>query len=193
MWWTISPLRNSMVTELPFDPRFAADWLRHLRIVAGLDGLGLIAAALWVVVTMRLPVPLWLRALSSSVCLFVLVVVTLAFSITNASVAQMTADRSVFFDDEGSIDPQLIVGYTPDYLVTLHVQAGAALIVNEPSADAENAIPPADDDDSVNGRTARLARGYNAVIEMSDRPARLTVVGRQSIVDFMINRVPRPE
>ena len=37
------------------------------------------------------------------------VVITVAFSITNATIAQATVIRSVYLDDEGSIDPQLIV------------------------------------------------------------------------------------
>jgi hypothetical protein len=157
MWWTVSPFRNQFVTELPFRPGDAGPWLENLQIVGGLDALGVVAAALWVVVSMRLAVPLWLRALTASVCLFVLVVITVAFSITNATIAQATVTRSVFLDDEGSIDPQLIVGFTPEYLATLHVQSDTA------------------------------------VIELNDRPAKLTVVGRQSIVEHMLSRAPRSE
>jgi hypothetical protein len=195
MWWNITPLRSGMVTELPFNPADAAQWLENLRIVGGLDALGVVAAALWVVVAMRVAVPLWLRALASSVCLFVLVVMTVAFSITNATVAQATADRSVYFDDEGSIDPQLIVGTTQDYLVTLHVRRDTALRISTAATPAE---PPALESDGTLGGIGiddapapRTGQADIAVIEMTDRPAKLTVVGRQSIVDYMLSRQTR--
>ena len=62
--------------------------------------------------------------------------------------------RSVFLDDEGSIEPQLIIGFTPGYIATLH------------------------------------ARSDTAVVELNDHPAKLTVVGRQSIVDYLRERAP---
>jgi hypothetical protein len=196
MWWTISPLRGALVTELPFDPSQAADWLRNLRLVGGLDTFGVIAAAVWVVLAMRLPIAMWLRALSSTVCMFVLVVMTVAFAISNATIAQITADRSVYFDDEGSVDARLIVGNIPEYLVSLHVERGVALRVGEPGGQeetGEDALPSVIENDPNAMPAPRTTPAVNAVIEMSDRPARLTVVGRQSIVDYMIARTPREE
>jgi hypothetical protein len=205
MWWTVSPFRNAFVTELPFRPAETAAWLENLRIVGGLDALGVVAAALWVVVAMRLGVPLWLRALASSVCMFVLVVITVAFSITNATIAQISSERSVFLDEDGSVDPQLIVGSTPEYLVTLHVQAGTALLPpndNSPreSGSGTDSIDPQTpsgasstaQDQASQPRGARGRVGI-AVIEMSDRPTKLTVVGRQSIVDYLLSRRTREE
>ncbi len=200
MWWTISPLRNALVTELPFDPAQAETWLRNLRLVGGLDTFGVVAAAVWVVLAMRLSVPLWLRSLSSTVCMFVLVVMTVAFSISNATIAQFTLARSVFFDDEGSIDVQLIVGATPDYLVSLHVQQATELRVGE-SAENVAAVDGDASDGALDGAiddpnalpAPRTAPAANPVIEMTDRPARLTVVGRQSIVNFLLERAPRPQ
>lgn len=193
MWWTVSPFRNQFVTELPYAPANIKDWLDNLRIVGGLDALGVVAAALWVVVAMRLPVPMWLRALASSICLFVLVVITVAFAVTNATITQVTAQRSVFFDDEGSIEPRLIVGTTPDYLVTLHVQSGTALLSpasEEGSVDGEPPVPP--DGATAESSSAPRARGRvpEAVIEMSDRPAKLTIIGRESIFDFLNRKMP---
>lgn len=178
MWWTVSPFRNDFVTEIPAQPVNVAAWLDNLRIVGGLDALGVVAAALWVVVAMRLAVPMWLRALASSVCMFVLVVATVAFSITNATIAQATAQRSVFLDDEGSLDAQLIIGSTPEYLVTLRV---------EETAPQQQAPPPPQDDDFA----PRPQPTYLTIIEMSDRPAKLTVFGRQSIVEYLNNATPK--
>ena len=48
--------------------------------------------------------------------------VSVAMSMTNATVAQATADRSVFFLDDGSLDPQLLIGYTPQSAATLRVR-----------------------------------------------------------------------
>lgn len=173
MWWTVSPFRNQYVTEIPFRPDQAASWLENLRIVGGLDALGLVAAALWVVVAMRLAVPVWLRALASSVCLFVLVVLAVAFSITNATITQVTTERSVFLDDEGSLDPQLVVGFTPEYLVSLHVEQTAPVRRPAPVERPESGPAPTDAD-------------LITVIEMTDRPAKLTVFRRQSIIDYML-------
>lgn len=180
MWWTVSPFRNQFVTEIPSQPINAQAWLDNLRIVGGLDALALVAAALWVVVSMRLAVPLWLRALASSVCMFVLVVLTVAFSISNATIAQATTERSIFLDDEGSLDPQLVVGFTPEYLVTLRV---------EKASPPRQSPPPTAD--GVSAESPRVS--FVTIVEMTDRPTKLTVFGRQSIIDYMLNAVPKPE
>jgi hypothetical protein len=180
MWWTVSPFRNQYVTEIPARPMDAQVWLDNLRIVGGLDALALVAAALWVVVAMRLAVPLWLRALASSVCLFVLVVLAVAFSISNATIAQMTTERSIFLDDEGTLEPQLVVGFTPEYLVTLRVEPTSPLRqIPLPTAEGETPSPPPPD--------------FITIVEMTDRPSKLTVFGRQSIIDYMLNAVPKPD
>ena len=177
LWWTVSPFRNQFVTELPFRPDQTAAWLDNMRIVGGLDALAVIAAALWVVVAMRVAVPLWLRALASSVCLFVLVVLTVAFSISNATITQLMTDRSVFLDDEGSLDPQLVVGFTPEYLVTLGVERTAP--VRRPSTQpAFNSAGDPTDPDLI------------TVVEMTDRSATLSVYRRQSIIDFLRTTSP---
>lgn len=152
--WTVSPFRRSFVSELPFDPQGAARWLEDLQTLAGLDVLALISAALWVVVIMRLAIPLWLRVLTASMCFFSLVVVTVGMSISGAAAAQVSASRSLIFTDDGTIEPNLLLGSTR--------QSMAVLVVN----------------------------GNSVLVELRERPANLTVVGRQSILEFLNSRAP---
>lgn len=126
--WTISPYRNNLMYELPFNPAAAQTWLANLQTVGGLDVLGAIAAALWVVVAMRLRVPLWLRGISVSACFFALVVMTVAMSMSNATASMISVDRSVFFLDDGSLETRLVIGDTPHALATLTVRGDQTFI-----------------------------------------------------------------
>lgn len=158
--WTVSPWRARYLGELPFNPALAEAWQENLRIASGLDVLATVAAALWVVVTMRLTIPLWLRALAASASLFALVVVAVAMSMSNAAAAQIDAHRSVFFLDDGSLQPQLVIGYTPQSLAAL----------------------------GISGQQPAMC-----IVELRDRPEVLIVIGRQSIVEYMISRAARDE
>lgn len=155
--WTVSPFRGSFVTELPFAPQDATRWLEDLQTLAGLDVLAVISAALWVVVIMRLAIPLWLRVLTASMCFFSLVVVTVGMSMSSAAAAQVTASRSLIFIDDGTLDPRLLLGSTR--------QSMAVLVVD----------------------------GQSILVELRERPSNLTVVGRQSIIDFLNSRAPAEE
>jgi hypothetical protein len=126
--WTVSPYRNDLLRELPFDPADAASWLADLQTAGGLDVLGTIAASLWVVVAMRLHIPIWLRGLSASACYFALVVTAVAMSMSNAAASMISADRSVFFLDDGSIETRLVLGHTPRALATLNVRDGRTFV-----------------------------------------------------------------
>lgn len=128
IWWTVSPLRSHMVNELPLHPAGASRWLSDLQTVAGLDVLAGVAAAIWVVVAMRLAVPIWMRALSASACLFTLVVVVVAASMSGASVAQAGAGRAVISLDGGMSEPRMMLGFTPQYLATLQVEGDMAIV-----------------------------------------------------------------
>lgn len=126
--WTVAPYRNHLINELPYEPAEASQWLADLQTVGGLDILATIAAALWVVVVMRLAIPLWLRGVSASACLFALVVIAVAMSMTNAAVAQITAARSVFFLDDASLETRLVLGFTPRSFVTLNVSGNRSIV-----------------------------------------------------------------
>jgi len=154
IWWTVSPIRRALIEELPFDFADVNGWLDNLRLAAGMDALATVAAALWVVMAMKLAIPAWMRGLSASACFFALVVVTVAMAMSNATVSQVNTGRSVYLAEEGSLDERLVVGFTPQSIVTLHVE------------------------------------NYRSIIEVSDKPASLTVVGTQSIAGYLDQRKP---
>lgn len=156
IWWTVSGYRNGMVNELPFLAADGAQWLTNLETVCGLDVLATIASASWVVLVMRLPIPVWLKALSSSFAMFTLLVVMVAMSMSNATVAQITASRSVYLADDGSLDARLLVGSTRDHFATMRLENGAI------------------------------------AIDLVNRPNTLTVIGSQSIVDFLADGATTP-
>jgi hypothetical protein len=126
--WTVSPFRNNHVRELPVAPEEAMQWLADLQLVGGLDVLGTIAASLWVVVAMRLTIPLWLRGLSASACFFALVVVAVAMSMSNATVAQLTTERSVVFLDDNSLQPRLLLGHTTHSIAALNIRGSRSFV-----------------------------------------------------------------
>lgn len=128
VWWTASTTRNASFGGLPFHPADAEAWLGSLRTVAGLDAVGLIAAAVWVVLVMRLAIPTWLRALSASASFFALAVVTVAVSASGAAVAQLQVPRSEVFLDDGSVHTRLVLGFTPRQIATLRVDEGGAVV-----------------------------------------------------------------
>ena len=127
-WWTVSPQRTKLVTALPMDPRDATEWLRGMQTAAGIDLLGFIAAALWVVLAFRLPVAMWLKALMVSVTFFGLVVVTVAMSISNGSAAHTETGKSVVLLDDESTNWRLLLGHVGDRMATLEIGPEAAEI-----------------------------------------------------------------
>jgi hypothetical protein len=128
IWWTASRVRNDRIGELPFDPIDAPTWLENLRTIAGLDVLAVIATAVWVVLVMRLAIPIWMRAITATASLFSLVVVIVAMSMTNAAVAQIQTFRSVVFLDDGSLDTRLVLGYTGRHVATLRLDSGITIV-----------------------------------------------------------------
>jgi len=127
-WWTASGIRLASFRGLPFHPGDAETWLSSLRTAAGLDALGVIAGAVWVVLVLRLAIPLWLRALSASASFFALVVVTVAVSASSAAVAQLQLPRSEVFIDDGSVHTRLLLGFTPRQVATLRIDEGGAIV-----------------------------------------------------------------
>ena len=124
IWWTVSPFRTGLMQSMPQMPASAEAWHSHLQIAAGLDVLMVITAALWVVLVMRLAVPLWLRALSASVSFFALVVIVVAMSLSSAAAAQLAAPRSLCLLPDAQDDWQLLLGSTPHHIATLGVRDG---------------------------------------------------------------------
>ena len=110
-----------------------------------------------VVLVLRLPIPLWLRALSASVAIFALGVGTVGMSVSTATAAQVHARRSICLADQNPLNGQLLLGTTQHRHALLHVEGNVNLI------------------------------------ELSLDPPSLTVVGTQSIVDFLGEQVPPTE
>ena len=158
LWWTASQVRNDKIGELPLVLGSADQWLENLQTVAAFDVLMVIAAALWAVLVLRLAIPRWLKAITASASFFTLVVLAVALSISNAAVAQIEADRSLVFVDDGSLDEQLLLGFTRGH---------AALL--------------------------RITPNNTVETRLIERDTRLTVYGRQSIIDMLREeRVPGP-
>ena len=97
-------------------------------MIAGLDVLAVVAATVWVVLVMRLAIPLWLRSITAVASLFALVVVIVAMSMSNAAVAQIQTFRSVMFLDDGSIDTRLLLGYTERHVATLRIDQDITIV-----------------------------------------------------------------
>ncbi len=131
--WTASIARNSRIDQMRMDPRDMTPWLADVTSVAGLDVLAVIASALWVVLVMRLAIPLWLRALAATASFFTLIIATVAMSMSNASVAELQKPRSEVFLDDGSVDTRLLLGSATGQLVTMRIDMGVAIVELEPS------------------------------------------------------------
>ncbi len=150
IWWAASQMRNDKVGELPIALGSAVQWLENLQTVAAFDVLATIAAALWAVLVLRLAIPGWLKAIAASASFFTLAVLAVAMSMSNAAVAQIEADRSLVFVEDGTLDEQLLLGFT-------------------------------------RGHAALLRITPNNAVEMQlvDRDVKLTVFGRQSLIDLL--------
>ena len=96
--------------------------------MAGLDVLAVIAAAVWVVLVLRLAIPVWLRVMAATASFFALGVVMVAMAMSNAAAAQIEAPRSLVFLGDGSLGAALLLGFTPHHAATLRVDAGAAVV-----------------------------------------------------------------
>ncbi len=128
LWWTASPARGRALAQLRIDPRDAVAWLDDLATVAGLDVLAVVVAALWVILVLRLAVPMWLRAIAGTASIFVLVVVVVATSMSNGSIAELYRARSQVFFENGPVDARMLVGATPGHLAILRLNQGFAVI-----------------------------------------------------------------
>lgn len=128
IWWIASATRIARIDQLRHDPRDTVQWLADLTSVAGLDVLAVIASAAWVVLVLRLSIPMWLRALSATAAFFTLLAATVAMSMSNAAAAELQKNRSEVFFDDGSVNTRLLLGSTPGGLATLRVDAGVAIV-----------------------------------------------------------------
>jgi hypothetical protein len=123
IWWAGSSARMSLLGALPLDAASATRWHESLQTAAGLDVFAVVSTALWVVLVMRLPIPAWLRAIAASGTLFTLAVAVVAMATSSAAAALAGSARSLA-EIAGGGETRLVVGSTPDHVVTLSVQDG---------------------------------------------------------------------
>jgi hypothetical protein len=128
IWWAASATRKGPLDQLRVDPRETAEWLADLTAVAGIDVLAVIASTTWVVLVLRLAIPLWLRVMASTTAFFTAIVITVAMSMSNAAVTELQKPRSEVFLDDGSVDTRLLLGVTPGRLATLRMDMGVAIV-----------------------------------------------------------------
>jgi len=130
--YVVSPLRLNWMPALPTQLEGVDGWLNGLHIAAGLDGLVVIAAALWMVLAWRIGVPVWMRAISISATTFALAVVTVAMGMSNALVAHLHLERSVVsfgdLNEQGRPRDYLLIGYTREHAVILQLESGTAVL-----------------------------------------------------------------
>lgn len=125
--YVVAPFRAAWMRPLPEDLGMMEAWLNGLSVVAGLDGLMVIAAVLWAVLSMRVECPPWMRGISAGAAIFALGVTSFAMAISNAAVAQLHRQRSVAII--GGVDsPQVLVGYTRRHAVVMHTDANRPVI-----------------------------------------------------------------
>ncbi len=137
IWWAASQMRNDKIGELPIALGSAVQWLENLQTVAAFDVLVTIAAALWAVLVLRLAIPVWLKAIAASVSFFTLAVLAVAMSMSNAAVAQIEADRSLVFVGDGSLDEQLLLGFTRGHAALLRITPDNAVEMQLVERDAK--------------------------------------------------------
>ncbi len=121
VWWTVLPFRIGRLEPMPTELLAFASWLSNMRIIAGLDVLSVVAAAVWMVLVMRLVVPRWLKGLCATAIFAALAVVTIALSVSAGTLSQMDKPRAVVGDAIliGELPPGRVVmmGRTDDEAV----------------------------------------------------------------------------
>jgi hypothetical protein len=127
IWWSSSPFRADLLSPLPREAAQARQWFAGVQTAAGLDALAVMAAALWVVLVLRLPILLWLRAIAASAAFFTLAIVLVAMSISGAAAAQIGSARAVAsIPDAAAGEARIILGATRHQQATLTVRNGIA-------------------------------------------------------------------
>ncbi|MEM7227845.1 MAG: hypothetical protein AAF432_03425 [Planctomycetota bacterium] len=119
--WINAGDRTARLIDIPALAAETPTWLTGLRVAAGLDALAVIAITLWAILTMRLVIPTWLRALSASFAFPTLILMAMAFAQSAVTATQVALPRSVCFMNVAPTEPQwrLIIGRSDSRLATL--------------------------------------------------------------------------
>ncbi|MCA9295376.1 MAG: hypothetical protein KC983_02645 [Phycisphaerales bacterium] len=119
--WIGADMRTGRLADIPSIAADSVPWLTDLRVAAGLDALAVIALALWALLTMRLVIPGWLRALSAACAFPALVLMTMAFAASSVTATQVAMPRSVcYLETSQPVQPwRLIIGHSDNRLAAL--------------------------------------------------------------------------
>jgi hypothetical protein len=162
VWWCASPLRSTFVRDLPGLVSGFDRWRSDLQLASGLDLLAVVSAALWAVLAMRLPVPLWLRSLCMSASSFALAVTLGSMSASVATGALLDVPRAVIASSDG------------DDASAPSISGGRGLVLGE-----------------TRHQLAVLVIANDVVlVELRNRPATITAAGSESITGFVRGALP---
>lgn len=136
VWWSASPMRRGLISDLPIRLGDAALWIENLRAAAGLDTMAVLASALWVVLIFRVTLPMWLKALTVTASLAAAVIAMACFSATAGGAAGLQSNRSLCLFSDKADTWHLLLGSTRRQLATLRVDDTSVLIElrDEPSS-----------------------------------------------------------
>jgi len=128
VWWVASSFRTGLISPMPFDAAAISDWLTSLQVAAGLDLLAFLIAGLWVVLILRVAIPAWLRALCASAAFAALLIVTIAMSMSNATVALAQSPRTTLSAGGNGGTTNLLIGHVADRPAVM-ARAGEAVTI----------------------------------------------------------------
>lgn len=116
--WTVAPTRLERIAPLPSRLDLIEDWLTALHVAAGVDAIVCLAAAVWLVLAFRLPVPAWMKSITIASIALAALLALLAAAATNGAAALLDAPRA-----RGTIQTApgsfLLLGSTPHHTLTL--------------------------------------------------------------------------
>lgn len=136
VWWSASPMRRGLISDLPIRLGDVAGWIENLRAAAGLDTMAVLASALWVVLIFRVTLPLWLKALTVTASLAAAVIALACFSATAGAAAGMQSSRSLCLFQDKADAWHLLLGSTSRQIATLRVDDTSVIVElrDEPSS-----------------------------------------------------------
>lgn len=115
--WIGSPARLELLAPLPFSAAAVAAWARSIASAAGLDVLVVAALVLWTILVARLPIPIWLRALSGAAVGFALLVCAVSLAASLGTSAHLNAARPLVQSETSRVG--LLLGSTAHHIVVL--------------------------------------------------------------------------
>ncbi|HRP62530.1 MAG TPA: hypothetical protein PK400_04485 [Phycisphaerales bacterium] len=141
-WWVVSSLRGALLMPLPLNGTAIDTWMDSLRLAAALDAMGVIVAALWVVLVARLTVPLWMRVLAACAAYAALVMMILAVAASAGALSQTFINRPIVAGNHPGT--RLILGESGGRLVMLAEETPGKAVLRMAAASDDARIFGAD-------------------------------------------------